>query len=152
MTANSSTRLGAALKDTVVPNRSQLPMPNLPARRQFGFTPAELRNLRALKTPAGIQRFLHDLPYHLAGTAWSPRNVLRKKTALASIGGATFSKLDALLKKSAVNDPSYDTKLTNRRATEPIQKTRLKIKSPSVKALEKNECKGCRHRGTVQPK
>jgi len=45
------------------------------------FTPAELRQLRALKTPAGIQRFLDAIPYHLAGTAWSPRIVLREKTA-----------------------------------------------------------------------
>ena len=42
------------------------------------FTPAELRQLLALKTPAGIQRFLDAIPYHLAGTAWSPRKVLRE--------------------------------------------------------------------------
>jgi len=47
----------------------------------FGLTAPELRALRALKTPAGIQRFLDDMPYHLAGTAWSPRRVLREKTA-----------------------------------------------------------------------
>ena len=45
------------------------------------FTSAELRNLRSLRTPAGIQRFLDDLPYHLADTAWSPRRVLRDGTA-----------------------------------------------------------------------
>src|SRR4051794_17630139 len=45
------------------------------------FTPAELRRLRALKTPVGIQRFLDAIPYHLAGTAWSPRVVLRERTA-----------------------------------------------------------------------
>jgi hypothetical protein len=54
------------------------------------FTPAELRQLRALKTPAGIQRFLDALPYHLAGTAWSPRKVLRQKTAHC-LEGATFA-------------------------------------------------------------
>ena len=54
------------------------------------FTPAELRKLRALKTPGGIQRFLDDLPYHLAGTAWSPRKVLREKTAHC-LEGATFA-------------------------------------------------------------
>ena len=37
----------------------------------MGFTPSELRVFRALKTPAGIQRFLDDIPYHLAGTAWA---------------------------------------------------------------------------------
>jgi hypothetical protein len=47
----------------------------------FDLTAPELRALRALKTPAGIQRFLDDMPYHLAGTAWSPRRVLREKTA-----------------------------------------------------------------------
>src|SRR5436190_17856285 len=56
----------------------------------LGFTPSELRALRALKTPAGIQRFLDDLPYHLAGTAWSPRLVLREKTAHC-LEGAIFA-------------------------------------------------------------
>ena len=46
-----------------------------------GFTPLELRRLRGLKTPAGIQRFLDRLPYHLADTAWSPRRALREGTA-----------------------------------------------------------------------
>ena len=46
-----------------------------------GFTNAELRKLRSLKTPYGIQRFLDDLPYHLATTAWSPRRVLAERTA-----------------------------------------------------------------------
>ncbi len=46
-----------------------------------GFMPAELRKLRALKTPYGVQRFLDDMPYHLATTAWSPKRVLRERTA-----------------------------------------------------------------------
>jgi hypothetical protein len=54
------------------------------------FTPAELRKLRAFKTPAGIQRFLDETPYHLAGTAWSPRNVLREQTAHC-LEGAIFA-------------------------------------------------------------
>jgi hypothetical protein len=54
------------------------------------FTPAELRRLRALKTPAGIQRFLDAMPYHLAGTAWSPRKVLQEKTAHC-LEGAIFA-------------------------------------------------------------
>jgi hypothetical protein len=45
------------------------------------FTPRELRKLRALKTPAGVQRFLDSIPYHLAGTSWSPRRVLKEETA-----------------------------------------------------------------------
>ena len=40
------------------------------------FTPRELRQLRALKTPYGIQRFLDSLPYHCDGifvpSAWVP--------------------------------------------------------------------------------
>src|SRR5437764_7736300 len=54
------------------------------------FTPAELRKLRALKTPGGIQRFLDDLPYHLAGTSWSPRKVLAERTAHC-LEGAIFA-------------------------------------------------------------
>ena len=54
------------------------------------FTPRELRKLRALKTPAGIQRFLDSLPYHLAGTSWSPRRVLAEGTAHC-LEGATFA-------------------------------------------------------------
>ena len=54
------------------------------------FTAAELRQLRRLKTPAGIQRFLDDMPYHLAGTAWSPRKVLHEKTAHC-LEGAIFA-------------------------------------------------------------
>src|ERR1051325_12084583 len=45
------------------------------------FTPAELRKLRSLRDPHGIQRFLDRQPYHLADTAWSPRQVLRENTS-----------------------------------------------------------------------
>jgi hypothetical protein len=54
------------------------------------FTPAELRKLRSLKTPYGIQRFLDGLPYHLATTAWSPRRVLQNETAHC-LEGAIFA-------------------------------------------------------------
>lgn len=47
----------------------------------FGFTPAEIRKLKSLKTPLGVQRFLDDMPYHLEDTAWSPRRVLRENTS-----------------------------------------------------------------------
>ncbi len=56
----------------------------------FGFTAAELRKLRSLKDPDGIQRFLDALPYHLADTAWSPRRVLREGTAHC-LEGAIFA-------------------------------------------------------------
>jgi hypothetical protein len=46
-----------------------------------GFSPGELRKLRSLKDPHGIQRFLDDMPYHLADTAWSPRHVLAENTS-----------------------------------------------------------------------
>src|SRR6266478_7080700 len=56
----------------------------------FALSAAELRTLRALRTPFGIQRYLDDMPYHLAGTAWSPRMVLREKTAHC-LEGAVFA-------------------------------------------------------------
>jgi hypothetical protein len=54
------------------------------------FTPQELRRLRALRTPVLIQRFVDELPYHLADTAWSPRKVLREGTAHC-LEGALFA-------------------------------------------------------------
>ena len=53
----------------------------------FGFTQLELRQLRALKTPAGIQKFLDDLPYNLSFTAQSPKKVLHDRTASCLEGG-----------------------------------------------------------------
>jgi len=54
------------------------------------FTPAELRKLRSLKSPYGIQRLLDDMPYHLEDTAWSPRRVLRENTSHC-LEGAIFA-------------------------------------------------------------
>ena len=51
---------------------------------------SELRKLRSLKTPVGVQRFLDAMPYHLAPTAWSPRVVLRERTAHC-LEGAIFA-------------------------------------------------------------
>ena len=48
---------------------------------QSAFSPSELRKLRSLKTPYGIQRLLDDMPYHLEDTAWSPRLVLAANTS-----------------------------------------------------------------------
>jgi hypothetical protein len=48
---------------------------------QESFTLAEVRKLRSLKEPYGIQKFLNAQPYHLADTAWSPRRVLRENTS-----------------------------------------------------------------------
>jgi hypothetical protein len=45
----------------------------------FGLSAADVRTLRALKTPARIQRFVDELTYQYAHTAWSPRRVLRER-------------------------------------------------------------------------
>jgi hypothetical protein len=45
------------------------------------FTLVELRAFKRLNTPEKIQNFLNSLPYHLADTVFSPRKVLREKTA-----------------------------------------------------------------------
>ena len=51
------------------------------------FSASELRTLRALKTPAGIQHFLDDLPYNLNFTARSPKGVLHDRVASCLEGG-----------------------------------------------------------------
>jgi hypothetical protein len=45
----------------------------------FGLSPADLRTLRALKTPARIQKFIDGLTYQYANTAWSPKHTLRER-------------------------------------------------------------------------
>jgi len=57
---------------------------------RFGWTPSEWRALRALRTPVGIQRAIEAMPYHVAATAWSPRRVLRARTAHC-LEGAVFA-------------------------------------------------------------
>lgn len=57
------------------------------ATGNFGFTPAELRKLRSLKSPAGIQKFLDDLPYNLRYDARSPKKVLQHRIASCLDGG-----------------------------------------------------------------
>jgi hypothetical protein len=54
------------------------------------WSPPEIRTLRALRSPAGIQRALDAMPYHLASTAWSPRRVLSLRTAHC-LEGAIFA-------------------------------------------------------------
>jgi hypothetical protein len=56
----------------------------------LGFTPKELRKLRSLKDPHGIQKLLDAMPYHLADTAWSPRRVLAENTSHC-LEGAIFA-------------------------------------------------------------
>jgi hypothetical protein len=47
--------------------------------QSFGLAPADVRTLRALQTPARIQRFIDGLTYQYANTAWSPQRVLRER-------------------------------------------------------------------------
>jgi len=71
-------------------SRRDAPRSHVDASATLGFTPREWRALRALRTPAGVQRALDAMPYHLAQTAWSPRRVLREGTAHC-LEGAIFA-------------------------------------------------------------
>ena len=48
-------------------------------RETFGLSPESLRTLRALKTPAQIQKFVDGITYQYADTAGSPERVLRER-------------------------------------------------------------------------
>ena len=48
-------------------------------RAGFGLSAQDLRSLRALKTPARIQKFIDGIEYQYANTAWSPHRVLRER-------------------------------------------------------------------------
>ena len=52
---------------------------NRNGRSTFGLSPENLRTLRALKTPARIQKFIDAIEYQYANTAWSPQRVLRER-------------------------------------------------------------------------
>ena len=45
----------------------------------YGLTPENARALRALNTPAKIQKFIDDIPYQYSDTAWSPQRALRER-------------------------------------------------------------------------
>ncbi len=62
----------------------------LEAEPNSGFTRQELRRLRALRSPVGVQRALDRMPYHIGKTAWSPRRVLAEGTAHC-LEGAIFA-------------------------------------------------------------
>lgn len=49
------------------------------SRETFDISADDLRVLRSLKTPARIQRFIDELQYQYADTAWSPQRVLRER-------------------------------------------------------------------------
>ena len=63
------------------PTEQTLPMPShgLSKNGAHDLSPAEVRTLRALDTPARIQKFLDALSYQYADTASSPRRVLRER-------------------------------------------------------------------------
>ncbi len=65
-------------------------MPSATKSSDFDFTPAELRKIRALKNPHGIQKFLNETPYHIARSSWSPRRVLAERTSHC-LEGAIFA-------------------------------------------------------------
>jgi len=45
----------------------------------LGMSSGDVRTLRGLKTPARIQKFVDELTYQYANTAWSPQRVLRER-------------------------------------------------------------------------
>lgn len=49
------------------------------SRESFGLSARDARTLRALKTPARIQKFIDELPYDYADTARSPQRALRER-------------------------------------------------------------------------
>jgi hypothetical protein len=78
---------------TLLATRMKTPQNGMTADRSSSsadFTKQELRKLRSLKTPYGIQQYLDDMPYHLEDTAWSPRKVLAENTSHC-LEGAIFA-------------------------------------------------------------
>ena len=80
----------------------------------FGLLPGDLRTLRALKTPARIQRFLDALPYQYADTAWSPQRALRERKGhclegalLAAAALRVNGHLPLLMDLEAVRDDDH---------------------------------------------
>lgn len=112
------------------------------ADEQLGFTPAELRQLRALKTPQGIQRFMDALPYHLAATCWSPRRVLRERTGHC-LEGALFAA--AALR--AIGYPPLVIDLEAERDTDHV--IAVFRQRGGWGALAKSNYAGCRYREPV---
>lgn len=107
-----------------------------------GFSPAELRRLRSLKTPNGIQRFLDEMPYHLATTAWSPRRVLAERTAHC-LEGAIFAA--AALR--AIGRPPLVVDLEAERDTDHV--IAVFRERGHWGAIAKSNYTGCRYREPV---
>jgi hypothetical protein len=110
----------------------------------WGLTPAELRKLRGLKTPHGIQRLLDDMPYHLADSAWSPRLVLRENMSHCYEG--------ALFAAAALRVIGYPPLILDLEAEHDTDHVIAVYRSPNDGhwgALAKSNYTGCRYREPV---
>src|SRR5271165_190050 len=114
----------------------------------WGLTPAELRKLRGLKTPHGIQRALDAMPYHLEDTAWSPRRVLRENTSHCYEG--------ALFAAAALRVIGYPPLILDLEAEHDTDHVIAVFRHPNSKsndghwgALAKSNYTGCRYREPV---
>lgn len=107
-----------------------------------GFNPAELRKLRSLKSPYGIQRFLDDIPYHLEDTSWSPRLVLRHRTAHCFEG--------AMLAAAALRSNGYPPLIFDLEAEHDTDHVLAIYRSHGCwGAVAKSNFTGCRYREPV---
>ncbi len=106
------------------------------------FTPAELRKLRSLKNPYGIQRYLDDMPYHLADTSWSPRIVLRENTSHCFEG--------AMLAAAALRVNGYPPLILDLEAEHDTDHVIAIYKERGLwGAIAKSNYTGCRYREPV---
>ena len=106
------------------------------------FTPAELRKLRSLKNPYGIQRFLDNMPYHLADTSWSPRIVLRENTSHCFEG--------AMLAATALRVNGYPPLILDLEAEHDTDHVIAIYKERGLwGAIAKSNYTGCRYREPV---
>lgn len=106
------------------------------------FTPAELRKLRSLKDPHGIQRLLDDMPYHLADAAWSPRRVLREDSSHCFEG--------ALFAAAALRENGYPPLILDLEADHDTDHVIAVYRSHGHwGAVAKSNYTGCRYREPV---
>jgi len=106
------------------------------------FTSAELRKLRSLKNPYGIQRFLDNMPYHLADTSWSPRIVLRENTSHCFEG--------AMLAATALRVNGYPPLILDLEAEHDTDHVIAIYKERGLwGAIAKSNYTGCRYREPV---
>src|SRR5205823_1389468 len=100
------------------------------------------RKLRSLKNPYGIQRFLDDMPYHLADTAWSPRLVLRENASHCFEG--------AMLAAAALRANGYPPLILDLEAEEDTDHVIAIFRADGHwGAVAKSNYTGCRYREPV---